>query len=390
MKAPATLNARFVETVTTPGRYGDGRGGYGLCLNVRRMTNGRTSKSWVQRVRPNGRPTYIGIGRYPFVTLAEARKLALANAIVVSKGLDPRTGGVPTFAEALDRVLAIQAPTWRNPKSEGQWRASLRDHAGPIMPMFVDKIGPADVLAVVGPLWNEKRETARRVKQRIGKVMEWAAAEGHRADNPVSTIGAALPKAGNGRQHHRALPYERVGGALAAVRGSGAWEGTKLACAFLVLTAARSGEVRGMRWSEVDGDTWTVPGERMKAGRPHRVPLSPAALDILAEARALGDGTGLVFPSITGRTMSDSTLSKLFRENGIDGTPHGMRSAFRDWASERTNTPHAVMEAALAHVIPNKAEAAYARSDLLDKRRTLMDAWARYLEQRTDNVRVIA
>ena len=389
MKAPATLNARFVETVTTPGRYGDGRGGYGLCLNVRRMTNGRASKSWVQRIRPNGRPTYIGIGRYPFVTLAEARKLALANAIMVSKGLDPRTGGVPTFAEALDRVIAIQAPTWRNPKSEGQWRASLRDYAGPLMPMFVDKIRPADVLAVVGPIWNEKRETARRVRQRVGAIMKWAVAEGHRESNPVDAIGAALPKAGNGREHFRALPYERVGAALAAVRGSGAWEGTKLACAILVLTAARSGEVRGATWDEIDGDTWTVPGERMKAGRPHRVPLSPAALEILAEARALGDGTGLVFPSITGRPMSDSTLSKLYRENGIDGTPHGMRSAFRDWASERTNTPHAVMEAALAHVIPNKAEAAYARSDLLDKRRALMDAWARYLEPRADNVRAI-
>ena len=145
-----------------------------------------------------------------------------------------------------------------------------------------------------------------------------------------------------------------------------------------------------MRWDEVDGDVWTVPGERMKAGREHRVPLSPRALDIFAEAREATGGAGLVFPSITGRMMSDSTLSKLVKELGIEGTPHGMRSAFRDWASESTNTPHAVMEAALAHTIPNKAEAAYARSDLLAKRRALMDAWARYLDKRTDNVRAIA
>ena len=134
-----------------------------------------------------------------------------------------------------------------------------------------------------------------------------------------------------------------------------------------------------MRWDEVSGDVWMVPGARMKAGRAHRVPLSPRALAVLAEARQYADRSGLVFPSVTGRTMSDSTLSKLLRENAIEGTAHGMRSAFRDWASERTSTPHAVMEAALAHTIPNKAEAAYARSDLLDKRRALMDAWARYL-----------
>ena len=163
---------------------------------------------------------------------------------------------------------------------------------------------------------------------------------------------------------------------------SNAYIGTILAFQFLVLTAARSGEVRGARWSEVDFDarTWTVPASRMKAGRAHRVPLSAAALGVLRDAREYSDGSGLVFPSITGRMMSDSTLSKLLRENGIEGTPHGMRSAFRDWASEQTNTPHAVMEAALAHTIPNKAEAAYARSDLLDKRRVLMNAWARYLD----------
>ena len=386
MKAPATLNARFVETVTTPGRYGDGRGGYGLCLNVRRMTNGRTSKSWVQRIRPGGVPTYIGLGRYPFVTLAEARRLALANAINLSKGIDPRDGGIPTFAAALDRVLDVMRSTWRNPKSEAQWRASLRDYAGALMPRPVDAIAPGDVLAVLTPIWNAKRETARRVRQRISKVMDWARAEGHRTDNPVDAIGAALPTNGHGREHHKALPYAAVSGALGTVQASGAWWATKAAFEFLTLTAARSGEVRGMEWGEVDGATWTIPGERMKAGREHRVPLSPRALDILAEAREATGGAGLVFPSITGRAMSDSTLSKLVKELGIKGTPHGMRSAFRDWASEQTNTPHAVMEAALAHTIPNKAEAAYARSDLLEKRRVLLSAWSRYLEAKPARV----
>ena len=388
MKAPTPLTARFVETVSEPGRYGDGRGGHGMTLNVHRMLDGRVSKSWIQRIRISGRFTHLGLGSYPVVTLAEARKAALTNRRTVAKGIDPRTGGVPTFAEGLDAVLAIQAGAWRDGgksgKQEGQWRASLRDYAGGLMRKPVDAIGPGDVLAVLTPIWNEKRETARRVRQRIGAIMRWSIAEGHRKDNPVDAIGAALPKNGNHRRHHRAVPYERVGGAIAVVRASRAYIHTKLAFEFLVLTAARSGEVRGARWSEIDCDarTWTVPASRMKASREHRVPLSPRALEVLHEAGEHRDSSGLVFPSARGLVMSDMTLSKLAKELGIEGTPHGMRSSFRDWASERTNTPHAVMEAALAHTIRDKVEAAYARSDLLDKRRVLMDAWARYLDAR--------
>ena len=373
------LTAKFVDTTSKPGRYHDGLAG--LYLSVKERA-GRVRKSYMQRITIHGHRCEIGLGSVRWTTPSEARGKALANWKIARTGGDPRQGAKPvsTFADALDAVLAIQAPTWRNPKSEGQWRASLRDYAGALMPKPVDRIGPADVLAVVGPVWNAKRETARRVKQRISKVMQWAVAEGHRTDNPVDAIGAALPKNGNHREHFRALPYERVGGALASVRASGAYPTTKLAFEFLTLTAARSGEVRGMRWDEVSGDVWTVPGSRMKAGREHRVPLSPRAAAIVAEARQYADGSGLVFPSVSGRVMSDSTLSKLVKELGIEGTPHGMRSAFRDWAGECTNTPHAVMEAALAHTIPNRAEAAYARSTLVDKRRVLMDAWARYLD----------
>ena len=383
------LTTKFVDTATTPGRYHDGAAG--LYLSVKERA-GRVRKSYMQRITIHGHRCEIGLGSVRWTTPSEARAMALANWKIARTGGDPRQGKatVPTFADGLDAVLAIQAPTWRNPKSEPQWRASLRDYAGALMAKPVDRIGPADVLAVVGPVWNTKRETARRVKQRIGRVMEWAVAEGLRTDNPVSAIAAALPKNGHGRKHHRAVAYAAVSDALATVRDSGAWWATKAAFEFLTLTAARSGEVRGMRWSEVEGDVWTVPGERMKAGRDHRVPLSPRALAILEEAREATGAAGLVFPSINGRAMSDSTLSKLVKELGIEGTPHGMRSAFRDWASERTSTAHAVMEAALAHAIPNKAEAAYARSDLLEKRRALMAAWARYLDKRTDNVRAIA
>ena len=377
------LTTKFVEAIAKPGRYHDGAAGLYLSVKER---NGRIRKSYMQRVTIHGHRCEIGLGSVRWTTPSEARAAALANWKIARTGGDPRQGRhstVPTFEDAADTVIRMHAETWRDGgKTANQWRASLRDYAMPRLGRrSVNAITSADVLAVLMPIWNDKRETARRVRQRIGAIMKHAIAEGHRDDNPAGdAIAAALPRNGNHRRHFKALPYAAVSGALAAVRATRAWWATKAALEFLTLTAARSGEVRGMRWSEVSGDVWTVPGERMKAGREHRVPLSPRALAILEEARELGDGAGLVFPSIRGREASDSTLSKLLKENGIDGTPHGMRSAFRDWASECTNTAHAVMEAALAHTIPNKAEAAYARSDLLDKRRALMDAWARYLD----------
>ena len=389
MKAPAPLTARFVETVSEAGRYGDGRGGYGLTLNVHVMVDGRISRSWIQRIAIGGKVTHLGLGSYPIVTLAEARKAALANRRSVAKGNDPRAGGVPTFAAALDRVLAIQRDAWRDgAKSEAQWRASLRDYAGALMAKPVDTIASGDVLGVLSPIWTPKRETARRVRQRIGAVMKWAIAEGHRESNPVDAIGAALPKNGVHRAHHKAVPYDRAGLALAKVRTSNAYIGTILAFQFLVLTAARSGEVRGARWDEIDFDAaiWTVPAARMKAGRDHRVPLSAAALGVLRDAREYAGDSALVFPSARGLVMSDMTMSKLVKELGIEGTPHGFRSSFRDWASERTNTAHAVMEAALAHTIKDKAEEAYARSDLLDKRRELMNAWAKFVTAKPGRV----
>ena len=381
------LTAKFIESTTAPGRYVDD-GGMGLhfVVQVRKVAGAddrtRLTKAYAQRVTVRGRRVDIGLGSPRFMTLTEARRIARDNWREARRGGDPRAklSKVPTFAQALESVLNVQRDAWRNgAKSENQWRASLRDYAGPLMNRPVDAIGPGDVLAVLSPIWNAKRETARRVRQRVAAVMKWSVAEGHRTDDPTLAIGAALPKNGDKRSHFKALPYGDVSGALATVRGTGAWVGTRLAFEFLTLTAARSGEVRGARWSEIDGDTWCIPAERMKAGITHRVPLSDAALAVLAQAREIADGSGLIFPSITGREMSDSTLSKLLKENGIAGTPHGMRSAFRDWASERTNTAHAVMESALAHTIRDRAEAAYARSDLLEKRRDLMNAWARYL-----------
>ena len=376
------LTAKFVESVIAPGKYHDGDAGLYLYVQER---NGRIRKSYLQRVTVHGRRVEIGLGSTKWTTPSEARAKAQANRKIARTGGDPRQGKatVPSFEAAADVVIALHAETWRDGgKSEKQWRSSLAAYAFPRLGRkSVSTITTADVLAVLMPIWNTKRETARRVRQRIGQIMKWAIAEGHRDDNPAGdAVGAALPRNGTKREHQRALPYERVSGALGTVRASRAWWATKAAFEFLVLAAARSGEVRGARWDEIDGNTWTVPGERMKGGRDHRVPLSPRSLEILEEARDLADGSGYIFPSATGREMSDATMSKLLRENGVEAVPHGFRSSFRDWAAERTNIPREIAEHALAHVVGDAAELAYRRTDYFDKRRTLMDAWARYLD----------
>ncbi len=295
-----------------------------------------------------------------------------------------RRVAVPSFAEAAERVHAIHRPTWRNDKHAATWMASLREYAHPRLGLrLVSDITAQDIMAVLLPVWHSKHETAQRVRQRIAVVMKWAIAQGHRADNPAGEVlTAALPRKGNGARHHRALPHGEVAGAIAAVRGSGAGMSTRLAFEFLVLTAARSGEVRFATWAEIDLDAceWCIPGERMKTGREHRVPLSARAVEILEEARALQDRGDWVFPGVRRGPLSDKTLSKLMRELGIGAVPHGFRSSFREWAAERTNIPREVCEEALAHVNTNRVEAAYQRSDLFDRRRMLMDAWATYLE----------
>ena len=384
-KRPRRLSATFVRTVSMPGRYGDGYGGHGLSLLVKRAADGGLSKSWTQSIRPNGRTTSVGLGGYPVVSLATARERALENARTVVEGRDPRrrVQRVPTFAQACETVIAIHAQNWKGGKNERQWRASLRDYAMPkLAPKRVDAITTADVMAVLLPIWSTKRQTARRVRQRIGAVMKWAVAQGHREDNPAGdAISAALPNNRVPPKHQRALPHAEVGAALARVRSSGAYPGTKLAFEFLVLTASRSGEVRRARWQEIDrhGAMWTIPGERMKTNREHRVPLSARALEVLDEAVGLFDGDGLMFPSPTGRVLNHSTMTKLLGDLRIDAVAHGFRSSFRDWAAECTDAPREVCELALAHVNNDRVEAAYRRTDLFERRRILMTDWATYV-----------
>ena len=384
MQRPKRLSAAFVKTVNQPGRYGDGRGGFGLSLMVRQTASGGLAKSWAQRLRFDGQPFNIGLGRYPLVALSEARNRALNNARLVEDGTDPRVqvASTPTFAEAVERTIEVLRAGWKpGSKTEKLLRRILEQHAIPQLGRKrVEAITPADVIAIVGPLALEKPETARKLRNSLSAVFKWAVAEGLRESNPAdANIANALPRMGV-NQHRRALPHAKVSDAIKTVRESGAWLGTKLGMEFLVLTATRSGEMRVATWDEMDLDaaTWIIPEERMKSGREHRVPLSGRALEILAEARPLSDGEGLIFPSSNGRRMSDGTLSKLLRENGVDAVPHGFRSSFRDWCAE-TNVDRQVAESALAHVVGNATEAAYLRSDVFGLRRALMESWSRYV-----------
>ena len=374
---PAILTAAFVRTINRPGRYGDGRGGNGLSLLVKPTANGRWSKTWSQRVKIGGRATNVGLGSYPVITLAEARARALENARAVAVGKNPRSGDAPTVAEAWEEVIRLRRPTWRDSgKSENQWRASFRDYVEPALgSKRVSEVTTADVLAVLVPHWHERAETMRRVKQRLGAVLGWALAQGFRDDNPARSeaLTAALPKQSAGG-HQRALPPNEVPAAVAAIRAGTASPVVKLAVEFVVLTGCRSGEARNATWNEIDGNTWTIPGERTKTGKPHRIPLSGRAQAVLDEARRLAD-TELIFGAPrTGKPLSDNTLSKALRTADIPATVHGFRASLRDWLAAE-GVPYELAEAVLAHQ-PRGISKSYRRDDLLEARRPIMERWA--------------
>ncbi|WP_040753659.1 tyrosine-type recombinase/integrase [Wenxinia marina] len=373
-----SLTAAFVRTAKTPGKYFDG---HGLFLKV----DAAGARRWVQRIVIRGKRVEMGLGSADLVTLAEAREAAHENRKVARAGGDPlrakrEAEAVPTFAEATRIVYDINRPSWRNPKHAAQFLSTLETYAFPrIGQMSVADVTAADVEAILAPIWRTKAETARRVRQRIGKVMKLAMKRKWRADDPSAVSGEELGRHSTSQTPRKALPYSDVPAFLAAVRQSKATGATKLAMELLVLTAARSGEIRLARWDEIDlaNATWTIPAQRMKAGREHRVPLSDRAVTVLRDAQRLADESGLVFPGTRyGKPLSDATLQKLTRELGFDVHVHGFRSTFRVWAQERSTAPREVAEMALAHVVKNKVEAAYARSDLFDLRRRLMETWA--------------
>lgn len=376
------LTAATVRSLNGAGFYPDGQG---LYLKV----DPSGAKRWTQRLVIQGKRRDLGLGSALLVSLADAREAAIENRRLARAGGDPlaarkQLDAVMTFEAAAEKVHDLHVPTWRNHKHGQQWLNTLREYAFPHFgKKRLDVVTSADVLSALSSIWNSHPETARRVRQRIGTVLKWAIAQGWRTDNPAEAIAKALPKHDRSSVRHRkALPYGQVCNAIARLRNSNASISSKLALEFLILTATRSGEVRGAVWTEFDIESaiWTVPAHRMKAKREHRVPLSLSCLDVLRQAAELNQA-GFVFPgNVNDKPLSDSTLSKLLRELNIGAVPHGFRSSFRDWASEQTNFSREVCESALAHSIKDKAEAAYARSDLFGKRRELMEAWSQYLK----------
>ncbi len=364
-----------------PGRHADGNG---LFLYVKP----EGTRSWIQRLVIRARRREMGLGAVGLVSLAEARELALANRKLARSGGDPlaerrRVQGVPTFADAARRVVEQKQGGWRGRYHAHNWLRSLERYAFPrIGSRPVSEVNSADVLEILTPIWHVKPETARAVRQRIRSVLEWSIAMELRADNPCDRVLPMLGPQGDIVEHMRALPHQDVAAAVETVRTSAsAAPAIKLAFEFLVLTAARSGEVRLAKWDEMDvvGRVWAISAARMKAKREHRVPLCRRAVEVLEAARTLGGSNDLVFPMRSGKPIALSTLPKMLQQHGIAAVAHGFRSSFRDWAAEETDRPREVIEAALAHVVQNKVEAADARSDLFERRRRLMDDWSEYL-----------
>jgi len=391
----AQLSSIEVKRLTAPGLHFVGHV-VGLALQVAPAG----SRSWVLRYSVGPKRRDMGLGSYPSVTLADACTAAREARELLRRGVDPiedararRSAMIAaaaaglTFDQAAEKYIAAHEPGWKSPRQSGQWRASLANYASPVIGrMLVRDIETVHVVSVLEreSLWTTKTETATRVRRRVENILDWATVRGYRSGaNPARWRGhldklLPAPSKVARVQNFAALPFDDLGDFMTRLRaapGMGA-----RALEFAILTAGRSGEVRGATWSEIDLDegTWIVPAERMKAGREHRVPLPEAALELLRALPRLEDAGDLVFVGAKRRALSDMTLSAVLRRMGLQVTVHGFRSTFRDWAAERTAYPSEVVEMALAHTISNKVEAAYRRGDLFEKRRRLMADWAAY------------
>lgn len=387
-KKAETLSAVAVNKLSEPGMHAVG-GVPGLHLRV--LPSG--SKTWVIRVMVEGKRADLGLGGFPAVSLADARAAGKALRQQIASGSNPvaerhakraERATAQTFAQAAEAYIKAHAPGWKSAKHAQQWRNTLETYALPVMGQLrTRQIELRHVLAVLQPIWETKTETATRLRSRMELVLDWATAHGQREGlNPARWRGhldKLLPKPAKvaKTQHHAALPVGELGAFMAELRQQASIGARALE--FVILTAARSGEVRGATWAEIDltAGVWAIPGERMKAGRDHRVPLSGAALALLAGLPRM-TGSDLVFQAPRGGPLSDMTLSAVLRRMEVVAVPHGFRSTFRDWVAERTAYPGDLAEMALAHAIGDKVEAAYRRGDMFDKRRRMMDEWASF------------
>jgi integrase len=375
------LSAIAVANRRKPGRYPDGN-----CLYLEVLPSGL--KRWLVRLVIKGRRRDLVLGNIELVTLVAAREIAYDLRRSARKGGDPsaqvRTPSTkPTFKTLVEQVHKANLPTWKNEKHGAQWINTLKQYAYPVIgERQIDDIERPDILNILQPIWLEKPETARRLRQRLRAVFDWAKAHHMRdGDNPVDAVEKALPRQTEDVEHHAALPIDGMQKFLTDLRSRSADASTLLAFEFLILTATRTSEAINARWPEINlaDKTWTVPKERMKAGVEHVVPLPARCLAILEEAKRHAGDSAFIFPGRKAdKPISNMAFLMLLRRMELNITAHGFRSTFRDWASERTDFQHEVIEMALAHTIKNKVEAAYRRGNLLEKRRELMAAWERF------------
>jgi integrase len=391
------LTARTVASLSKPGKYSDGGG---LYLRIDGQ-GGPARRRWIMRFVMRDRTREMGLGGYPEISLADARKARDVSEKTLQAGQDPIEErersrlaqiGKPTFGQVADALLEAKAPEWRNEKHRAQWAMTLREYAAALRSRPVDEIDTGAVLQVLQPIWQSKPETASRLRGRIETVIDAARAKGHIPPNEANParwkghLDKLLPKrTALSRGHHTALPYARLAPFIADLRARDAM--AALALEFCILTAARSGEVYGARWTEFDLDNklWVIPAARMKAAREHRIPLSNRAFEILNALHVLQLGE-FVFPGQRPeKPLSNMAMEMMLRRMNLEVTVHGFRSAFRDWAGNETEFPRELAEAALAHLIGDKAEQAYRRGDALEKRRGLMEAWAHFCEPQATN-----
>ena len=398
-KKAKELSALEVQRITKSGRHAVGVVP-GLLLVIKPETG---AKSWILRVTVGNKRRNIGLGGYPEITLAKAREKARESKELIEKGIDPveqkkalrlafikSQNGCMTFAEATQRCYEKKLPEFKNIKHSKQWMSTLENYAFPIIGrMPVNEIDLPHVISVLEPIWETKTETATRLRQRIEAVLTWATVSKYRkGENPArwkGNLSEVLPKPNKIKtvKHMPALPYKEINAFMTELKekeGMGA-----RALELIILTACRSSECRLATWDEIDFQekTWTIPAERMKAGKEHRIPLTDDAIKLLNNLPHF-EGSNYLFTAPKGGPISDMTISAVCRRMEVEAVPHGFRSTFRDWAAETTNFPREVAEQALAHTLPSTVEAAYRRGDLFNKRVKLMNAWNTYINKKTD------
>ena len=385
------LTALKIKKLTIPGRYADGNN---LYLEVDKSG----ARRWTLRVTILGRRRDMGLGGISTVSLEEARELAYQYRKIARSGGDPilerqkNRGLQTTLIYCTKKVHEINLPTWKNEKFAKQWLSSLEHHVFPtIGKLPISQVTSADILRVLTPIWNTKGDTAKKIKQRLRMIIKWARAQGYfQGDDPVELAEQALPKQLKSDDHHKSLEFEKLPEMISNLRKSKISLPTKLALEFTILSACRTSEVLNAKWEEIDLTKliWSIPSERMKGGKIHQVPLTDRMTVILNDCKKLKTNNDLLFPSeINGEALSNNTMRLALKKRlKIDATVHGMRSSFKDWASETTNFANEVSEMALAHTISNKTELAYRRRTLIEKRRHLMQKWSDYLNNKEGEV----